>query len=95
MMTIKELCQGRLRPLTFRSQGMQRKAAELQDAAMSEPVVITYHDRPRLVLMSMQEYDRLRGRSRKVGAIEDLPDSVANEIEELGEDGQNNNPGSI
>ncbi len=71
---------------TFRSQDIQRKAAELQDAALSEPVIITYHDRPRLVLMSMQEYDRLRGRSRKVGAIEDLPDSVVSEIEELGKD---------
>ena len=47
---------------TFRSQDMQRQASVLQEAAMTEPVVITYHDRPRLVLMSMQEYDRLRGR---------------------------------
>ncbi len=80
---------------TLRLQDIQKKAAELLEAAMSEPVVITYHDRPRLVLMSMQEYDRLRGRRRKVGAIEDLPDSVASEIEELADDGQNNNPGPI
>lgn len=48
----------------FRSQDMQKQAATIQDAAMKEPVLITYHDRPRLVLMSMQEYDRLRGRRR-------------------------------
>lgn len=49
----------------FRAQDMQKQAAILQEAAMSEPVIITYHDRPRMVLMSMQEYDRLKGRSRK------------------------------
>jgi prevent-host-death family protein len=47
---------------TFRAQDMQRQAAVMQEAAMVEPVIITYHDRPRLVLMSMREYDRLRGR---------------------------------
>jgi hypothetical protein len=47
---------------TFRSQDMQKQAAALQEAAMKEPVLITYHDRPRLVLLSMDEYDRLRGR---------------------------------
>ena len=81
--------------LTFRSQDMHRKTTELLDAAMSEPVIITYHNRPRLVLMSMEEYDRLRGHRRKVGAIEDLPESVASEIEELGEDESKKTPGSI
>ncbi len=34
--------------LTFRSQDMQKQAAAVQEAAMKEPVIITYHDRPRL-----------------------------------------------
>jgi prevent-host-death family protein len=70
---------------TFRSQDLQRQLASIQDAALREPVIITYHDRPRLVLMSMEEYDRLRGRRRKVGAAADLPDAVARQIEALGE----------
>ena len=68
---------------TFRSQDMQRRAAYLQETAMKEPVIITYHDRPRLVLMSIQEYDRLRGR-RGDGALVELPDDVAGQIERLG-----------
>jgi prevent-host-death family protein len=60
---------------------MQRQASILQEAAMVEPVIITYHDRPRLVLMSMQEYDRLRGRG--VSAETELPATVANRIEAL------------
>lgn len=31
------------------------------DAAMSEPVIITSHDRDRLVLISAEEYSRLAG----------------------------------
>jgi prevent-host-death family protein len=64
---------------TFRAQDMQRQASILQEAAMVEPVIITYHDRPRLVLMSMQEYDRLRGRGT-AGETE-LPASVVERIE--------------
>jgi prevent-host-death family protein len=62
---------------------MQKQAGVLQEAAMLEPVIITYHDRPRLVLMSMQEYDRLRGRTGKVGHVTELPDEVARGIEAL------------
>lgn len=40
---------------------MQKQASAVQEAAMKEPVIITYHDRPRLVVMSMEEFDRLRG----------------------------------
>ncbi|MFC3694595.1 type II toxin-antitoxin system prevent-host-death family antitoxin [Chenggangzhangella methanolivorans] len=69
----------------FRVQDMQKQASVLQEAAMSEPVIITYHDRPRLVLMSMQEYDRLRGRRRVVGAAGELTGSVIDQIEALAE----------
>ena len=66
---------------TFRAQDMQRQAAVMQEAAMVEPVIITYHDRPRLVLMSMREYDRLRGRgaAREV----ELAPQIAQRIEAL------------
>ncbi|HEX9905968.1 MAG TPA: type II toxin-antitoxin system prevent-host-death family antitoxin [Propylenella sp.] len=69
----------------FRSQDLQRQAAALQEAAMKEPVLITYHDRPRLVLMSMEEYDRLHGRNRRNSSIVRLPDKVADHIEAFAE----------
>ena len=68
----------------FRAQDMQRQAAVLQEHAMKEPVLITYHDRPRLVLMSMEEYDRLRGRRRSPALVE-LPDAVLDRIEAMSE----------
>jgi prevent-host-death family protein len=67
----------------FRSQDLQRKASVIQEAAMMEPVVITYHDRPRFVLMTIQEYDRLRGRRKQVGDVTQLSDEVAQQIEAL------------
>jgi prevent-host-death family protein len=68
---------------TFRAQDMQRQAAVMQEAAMVEPVIITYHDRPRLVLMSMREYDRLRGRGSAREA--ELASQTAQRIEALGQ----------
>ena len=69
----------------FRSQDMQRQASLLQEAAMKEPVIITYHDRPRFVLMSMHEYDRLRGRRGRAAVEVELPDAIADAIEALAE----------
>ena len=66
---------------TIRVQDMQRQASVRQEAALVEPVIITCHDRPRLVLMSMQEDHRLRGRG--AGGETELPGNVAEQIEAL------------
>lgn len=76
---------------TFRSQDMQRRAAALQEAALREPIIITYHQRPRLVLMSMEEYDRLRGRRGRAAHAVELPPHAAREVEALGQPAE---PGS-
>lgn len=68
---------------SFRAQDMQKQASVLQEAAMKEPVLITYHDRPRLVLMSMDEYDRLRGRSGMSPMEVNLPGSAPRQIASL------------
>jgi prevent-host-death family protein len=58
---------------TFTAQDMQSSADTLVNSAMAEPVIIVNNNRPSLVLMSMQEFDRLRARRRIVGASGDLP----------------------
>ena len=65
---------------TFRSQDMQKQASTLQESAMKEPILITYHDRPRLVLMSIEEYDRIRGRKGMGASEADLPRGAARQI---------------
>jgi prevent-host-death family protein len=43
---------------------LQRKLGEVQDTALKEPVAITRNGRERLVLMSIDEYRRLKRRDR-------------------------------
>lgn len=70
---------------TFTAQEMQRNVGAVQEAALAEPVIITYHNRPRLVLLSMREFDSLRGRARRVGSVEEADDVIMGHISELAE----------
>lgn len=56
------------------------------DAAMSAPVIITSHDRDRLVLMSAEEYKRLVGQAAQAdrkSQLRGLADYHANTLTEL------------
>lgn len=44
----------------------------VSDAALSEPVTITRNGRDRLVLISCEEYGRLKRRDRRVVSIDDI-----------------------
>lgn len=56
----------------------QRNLGLYQDRALSEPVTITRNGRERLVLLSVEEYQRLKRRDRRVFAVEDLsPEQIA------------------
>ncbi len=46
----------------------------LADKALSEPVVITKNGRDRLVMLSAEEYARLKRRDRRVVRLEDFTD---------------------
>jgi len=59
---------------TVSSAEFQRNLGLYQDKALSEPVTITKNGRERLVLLSVEEYQRLKRRDRKVGLASDLPD---------------------
>ena len=50
----------------------------LTDKALAEPVTITRNGRDRLVLLSVEEYERLKRRDRRVYAVEDMtPEQIA------------------
>jgi hypothetical protein len=59
----------------FASSELQRNPAKIQKAAPIEPVFLSYHDKPRYVMMSLQEYVRLKGASI-VATPESSPESV-------------------
>ena len=50
----------------------QRNLGLYQDKALAEPVIITKNGRERLVLVSVEEYHRLKRRDRRALAVEDL-----------------------
>jgi prevent-host-death family protein len=52
----------------------QQAFGALSDKARSEPVVITKHGRDSLVVMSADEWERLKRRDRRVGQTQDLSD---------------------
>jgi prevent-host-death family protein len=52
----------------------QRNLGLYQDKALSEPVTITKNGRERLVLLSVNEYDRLKRRDQSVFRTSELPD---------------------
>jgi prevent-host-death family protein len=52
----------------------QRRIGHYQDRALVEPVTISSNGRERLVMMSVEEYRRLKRRDRQVMALDDFTD---------------------
>ena len=59
----------------------QKTFGLLADKAMTVPIAITKHGRDHLVMLSADEYARLRRRSRRVHLAAELPDDVLAEVE--------------
>jgi prevent-host-death family protein len=52
----------------------QQAFGALSDKARHEPVVITKHGRDSLVVMPVEEWERLKRRDRRVGLTSELPE---------------------
>jgi PHD/YefM family antitoxin component YafN of YafNO toxin-antitoxin module len=52
-----------------------KEVGRYQDVALSQPVVVTRNGRDRTVMISADEYHRLKRRSREVLRIEDFTDA--------------------
>jgi prevent-host-death family protein len=50
----------------------QRDFGALSDKALTEPLIITRDGRDRFVLLSVEEYNRLKRRDRRVVRLEDF-----------------------
>jgi prevent-host-death family protein len=56
------------------SSELQKNFGALADKALTEPVTITRNGRDRLVLLSVEEYERLKRRDRRVVLLEEFTD---------------------
>jgi prevent-host-death family protein len=50
----------------------QRNFGRYQDVALTEPIAVTRNGRERIVILSVDEYHRLKKRDRQVMALEDF-----------------------
>jgi prevent-host-death family protein len=63
-----------MEPTKVTASEFQQAFGMLSDKARHEPVVITKHGRDSLVVMSAEEWARLKRRDRQVGLTTELPD---------------------
>jgi prevent-host-death family protein len=72
--------------ITLSASEFQDRDGEALDRSLKQPVLITKHGRPRNVVLSYDEYERLRARDRRAVRAEDLTDEdiAALEASEMG-----------
>ena len=60
----------------YSTSDFSRKSGDIIADALRAPVTITQRNKPRLVLLSIEDYRRLTARadSRKAGTLADMPD---------------------
>jgi prevent-host-death family protein len=59
---------------------LSNKFGQYQDEALKQPVIITKNNRERLVMLSIEEYRRLKQLDRKALFVEELTDADLEEI---------------
>ncbi len=57
------------------STDLSNKLGQYQDEALKGPIIITKNNRDRLVMLSIEEYRRLKQLDRKVLFVEELTDA--------------------
>jgi len=57
-----------------------KEIGRYQDAALSQPVIVTRNGRDRTVMISAEEYARLKRRDRQVCGVGELPDETVKAI---------------
>ena len=62
------------------SREFQRNFGRYRDEALKSPLSITHNGRDRLVIMSANEYERLKRQGRQVLAVEELSDAELDAI---------------
>jgi prevent-host-death family protein len=70
----------------FTSEELHQHPAEVQQSALVEPAFITVQGRPKLVIMSLDEFDRLRGRRHTVLEAVELSEDILSEMRRIADE---------
>ena len=68
----------------YSTSDLSRKSGDIIAEALRKPVTITQRNKPRLVLLSIEDYRRLtaRAETRKTGTLESMPDALFDDIKD-------------
>lgn len=68
---------------SYSTSDLSRKSGDIIAEALRHPVTITQRNKPRLVLLNIEDYRRLRERAdpRVAGTIDTMPDELLVEVE--------------
>lgn len=68
--------------VTVTAAQLQKQFGKFRDLALTEPVVVTHHGRESLVVLSSEEYKRLKAMDeRATMPVSDLPDDLSGELD--------------
>jgi prevent-host-death family protein len=68
---------------SYTTSDLSRKSGDIIAEALRHPVTITQRNKPRLVLLNIEDYERLMRQSdmRAAGTLETMPDALLAELE--------------
>lgn len=66
-----------------------RQFSHYSDVALGQPVIVTRNGRPRNVLISVEEYERLKKRDQQAFFAADTPERFLADIEALADSEEN------
>ncbi len=70
-------------PSTLTRSAFEAQVGDALDRALSQPVIVTKHGKPKNVVLSYDEYQRLTARDRRVVRLEDWTDAEIKALESL------------
>ena len=70
--------------VNYSTSDLSRRSGDIIAAALRQPVTITQRNKPRLVLLSIEDYRRLTARAdtRTVGTLRTMPDPLFDAFKE-------------
>lgn len=70
-------------PATLTRSAFEAQVGEALDKALSQPVIVTKHGKPKNVVLSYEEYQRLAARDRRIVRLEDWTEAEILALEQM------------
>ena len=70
---------------TYSTSDFSRRSGDIIAEALRRPVTITQRSKPRLVILNIEDYERMRRQAdtRTAGTLETMPDRLLDQVESV------------